>query len=92
MPQAVGNPQAMTVFLTVKNLLIQILQLGTRGESLTDVSPLLGAIPELDSMAVVGIITALEEHFGFVVDDDEISAETFASLGSLTTFVERKLA
>ena len=43
-------------------------------------------------MAVVGIITALEEHFGFVVDDDEISAETFASLGSLTTFVERKLA
>ncbi|MTW21208.1 acyl carrier protein [Allochromatium palmeri] len=82
----------MTVFVTVKNLLIQTLQLGPRGESLTDASPLLGAIPELDSMAVVGIITALEEHFGFMVDDDEISADTFATLGSLVAFVERKLA
>jgi acyl carrier protein len=52
---------------------------------------LLGALPELDSMAVVSILTALEEHFGFTVDDDEISAETFATLGSLTEFVDQKL-
>jgi acyl carrier protein len=54
-------------------------------------TPLLGAIPELDSMAVVSLITALEERFGFAVDDDEIEAATFATLGSLTGFVRQKL-
>jgi len=75
----------------VKNLLAQNLQLGPRADSLTPDSQLLGALPELDSMAVVTILTAMEEHFGFVVDDDEISADTFATLGTLTDFVEQKL-
>ena len=54
-------------------------------------TPLLGAIPELDSMAVVNVITALEEHFGISVADDEIGAATFATLSSLSAFVEQKL-
>lgn len=74
-----------------KKLIGQLLQLGPRADALTAESPLLGALPELDSMAVVTILTGLEEHFGFTVDDDEISAETFATLGSLAEFVERKL-
>ena len=76
----------------VKDLLAQTLQLGPRADRLTPDSPLLGALPELDSMAVVTILTAMEEHFGFVVDDDEISADTFATLGTLTAFVEQKLS
>jgi acyl carrier protein len=52
---------------------------------------LLGAIPEFDSMAVVGVITALEEHFGITIADDEIDGATFATLGSLAQFVEQKL-
>lgn len=75
----------------VKDLLAQTLQLGPRADSLTPDSPLLGALPELDSMAVVAILTAMEEHFGFSVDDDEISADTFETLGTLTAFVEQKL-
>jgi len=74
----------------VKNLLARSLQLGTRAETLTSTSPLLGALPELDSMAVVAILTALEEHFGFIIDDDEISADTFATLASLVEFVQHK--
>lgn len=81
----------MSNIQAVKNLLAQTLQLGARADSLTLDSPLLGAMPELDSMAVVTILTAMEEHFGFSVDDDEISADTFATLGSLTAFVEQKL-
>ena len=54
-------------------------------------SPLLGVIPELDSMAVVSILTALEERLGITVDDDEVDGRTFASVGSLTKFVEGKL-
>ena len=52
---------------------------------------LLGNLPELDSMAVASIITALEQHFGIEVLDDEISARHFASLGTLSDFVESKL-
>ena len=59
--------------------------------ALTESSPLLGAIPEFDSIAVVMVIAALEEQFGFAVDDDEISAELFESIGSLSQFVEHKL-
>ncbi len=81
----------MNTITDVKNLLARSLQLGPRAEALSAQSPLLGALPELDSMAVVTILTALEDHFGFVVDDDEISAETFATLGSLVEFVEQKL-
>jgi acyl carrier protein len=44
-------------------------------------------MPELDSMAVVSLIGALEEHFGIAVDDDDISASTFESVGTLCAFV-----
>ena len=76
----------------VKKLLAQTLQLGARADSLTADSVLLGALPELDSMAVVSILTAMEEYFGFSVEDDEISADTFETFGSLVAFVEHKLA
>jgi acyl carrier protein len=76
----------------VKNILSDTLSLGERKNSLNEDSVLLGSLPELDSMAVVNVITALEEHFGITVDDDEISASTFETLGSLSHFVEQKLA
>jgi acyl carrier protein len=76
----------------VKNLLTDVLNLGPAGASLTADSPLLGALPELDSMAVVGVIAALEDRFGIVVDDDDISASTFATVGSLADFVAQKSA
>jgi len=76
----------------VKKLLAQTLQLGSRVEGLSPDSALLGAIPELDSMAVVSILTAMEDYFGFTVEDDEISADTFETLGSLVAFVDSKLA
>lgn len=76
----------------VKTILADVLSLGDAKNSLTEHSALLGSIPELDSMGVVNLITALEEHFGIVVDDDEISATTFETVGSLTSFVQQKLA
>ena len=76
----------------VKNILGDVLSLGDAKNSLKENSALLGSIPELDSMAVVNVIAALEEHFGIVVEDDEISASTFETLGSLAAFVAGKLA
>ncbi|WP_020655378.1 acyl carrier protein [Massilia niastensis] len=74
----------------VRTLLTDVLNLGPAGQSLTADSPLLGSLPELDSMAVVTLIGALEEHFGIAIDDDDISASTFATLGSLADFVAQK--
>jgi len=54
-------------------------------------TPLLGAMPELDSMAVASLIIALEQHYGFEVRDDEISARHFATVGSLASFVASKM-
>ena len=51
---------------------------------------LFGNIPELDSMAVILLIVAIEERFGFTVEDDEVTAELFETVGSLTDYVERK--
>jgi acyl carrier protein len=76
----------------VRTILRDTLQLGDRAGRLNAGSNLLGALPELDSMAVVTVITALEDQFGFVVEDDDISGETFATFGSLVQFVESKVA
>ena len=59
--------------------------------SLTDATPLLGAIPELDSMAVLGVLTQIQDDFGVVIDDDEVSADIFQTFGDLRRFVESKL-
>jgi len=75
----------------VVNVLDSVLNLRGRSLAFDANTPLLGAVPELDSMAVVAVITALEERFAFVVDDDEIDGSTFATVGSLVGFVERKL-
>lgn len=76
----------------IKNILGDVLALGARKDALTLESGLMGSIPEFDSMAVVNVLTALEEHFGIMIDDDEISAATFETVGSLARYVEDKLA
>lgn len=81
----------MATLEEVRQVLGDALQLGARVKNLQAASPLLGSMPELDSIAVVNVITNLEEHFGFTVDDDEINADTFATLGSLASFVDQKL-
>ena len=68
-----------------------VLALGPASAPLRGDSALMGSVAELDSMAVVSILTALEDKFGFAVDDDEIDGRTFASVASLTAFVRSKL-
>lgn len=76
----------------VKRILRDALQLGPRADQLSESSALLGGIPEFDSMAVVAVITLIEEEFGVSVNDDEISGDTFATVGSLAAFVREKTA
>ncbi len=82
----------MSTIDEVKRVLKETLQLGEAAERFDASTPLLGSIPELDSMAVVTVITALEESFDIMVEDDDISAATFESVGSLANFIDQKLA
>ena len=82
---------SMSSIDAVKTILGDVLQLGDRLQSMDESTALLGSIPEFDSIAVINIITALEEHFGLTVGDDEISADTFATVGSLAAFVDAKI-
>ena len=82
----------MNISQEVLRLVDEVLSLNGRSATFTRDTPLLGAIPELDSMAVVTLITSLEEQFGLVVDDDDIDGSTFATVGSLSDFVASKLA
>lgn len=82
----------MDVHGEVLRVLDGVLSLGGRSAGFTRDTPLLGAIPELDSMAVVTLITTLEEQMGITVDDDDIDGDTFANVGSLVDFVAGKLA
>jgi acyl carrier protein len=82
----------LDVLKEVRRVLDEVLSLGGRSAAFTRETPLLGAIPELDSMAVVTLITTLEEQFGLVVDDDDIDGSTFETVGSLADFVSGKLA
>jgi acyl carrier protein len=75
----------------VIRVLESVLNLQGRGASFSKQTPLLGSVPELDSMAVVSVLTALEERFGFAIDDDEVDGQTFATVGSLVAFVASKL-
>lgn len=79
----------MSVVDQVKSVLAEVLSLDTN--DLDESTPLLGALPEFDSMAVVSVITSLEDGLGIFVEDDEISAETFETVGTLVAFIESKL-
>ena len=87
-----SNSVATEVVEEVRSILRSILQLGEGASSFGPETRLLGEIPEMDSMAVVSIITELEERFGFEVMDDEISADSFETFGDLTMFVHGKLS
>lgn len=84
--------QVLDIRKELASVLDEVLALGGRAQAFTDDTPLLGALPELDSMAVVGIIAAMEEHFGFYLADDEIDGTSFATFGSLLALVQDKLA
>lgn len=81
----------MEIQLEVLHALDDALGLEGRAKGFCASTLLFGSLPELDSMAVVDLIVALEERFGFSIEDDEITAQIFSSVGSLTDFVGLKL-
>ena len=81
----------MSCMQDVISLIGETLQIEDQAQEFDADTPLLGHIPELDSMAVVTLITSIEEQFDITIEDDEISADAFATVGTLAEFVDEKL-
>jgi len=77
---------------TTLQILDEALNLHGRSATFTRETPLLGALPELDSMAVLAVLTAVEERFGLTIDDDDIDGSVFTTVGTLVAFIETRLA
>jgi acyl carrier protein len=75
----------------IKAIIGDVLQIADRMDDLGIDDPLLGGVPEFDSMAVVAILTTIEDNYGVMIDDDEVSAEHFESIASLLEFVNSKV-
>lgn len=75
----------------VRGVLQDVLGLSPeRVEAFTGETPLFGALPELDSLAVAGVLTELEDRLGILIEDDEIDGEMLETFGALVTFVDEK--
>jgi acyl carrier protein len=75
----------------LKSIIGEVLQIADRLQNMGGDAILLGGIPEFDSMAVVSVLTLIEENYGVMIDDDNVSAENFETLDSLLQFVNSKV-
>ena len=75
----------------VKAVVVETLGVEDRAATLDASTPLLGSLPELDSMAVLELVLELEQHFGIVIEGEDVTADVFETLASLTAFVDDKL-
>lgn len=81
-----------TMLPEVKSVVAETLGITDRLASMDESTGLLGSLPELDSMAVAELIAAIEDRFGFQVDDADITSDVFETLGTLTAYVTENRA
>lgn len=76
---------------TVRAVLRDVLSLSDeRAAAFDESTPLFGALPELDSMAVAGVLTEMEDRLGILIEDDDIDGDTMETFGSLVRFASAK--
>lgn len=86
-----GSQEADDVEAAVRGVLHDILGISNeRLAAFTEATPLFGALPELDSMAVAGLLTEIEDRLGIIIDDDEVDGEMLETYGNLVAFARTK--
>ena len=76
----------------VKAVVVETLGVEDRADALDADTPLLGSLPELDSMAVLELVLELEQRFAITIEGEDVTADVFETLGSLAAFVDSKKA
>ena len=74
----------------VRAVLVDTLGIEDRAAGIDAATPLIGSLPELDSLAVMELVLALEVRFGITVEGEDVTAEVFETLASLAAFVDSK--
>jgi acyl carrier protein len=92
----VSSMNSHTAATEADAVLRQVLQevLGLSHDRVRSFEPetgLFGHLPELDSMAVAGLLTEIEDRLGIVIEDDEVDGEMLETYGALLAFVQAKL-
>ena len=85
------QPTTQATFEEVKAVVVATLDLQDRAGELVPESELLGSLPELDSLAVVQLLVALQERFGIEIEADEVVSDIFETLGQLADFIDAKV-
>jgi acyl carrier protein len=76
----------------VRDVLRDVLSIDAKRAAAFDAdTPLFGSLPELDSMAVAGLLTELEDRLGIMIDDDDVDGDLLATFGSLRDYAIRKV-
>ena len=75
----------------VKAVVVETLGVEDRADGIDATTPLLGSLPELDSMAVLELVLELEQRFGITIDGEDVTSDVFETLASLTALVDDKL-
>lgn len=87
----VAASDGQEVDTTLRAVLVDVLGLPeTRVAAFDESTPLFGALPEFDSMAVAGLLTELEERLGILIEDHEVDADMLETYGALLTFARDK--
>ncbi|WP_431841522.1 acyl carrier protein [Calidifontibacter indicus] len=86
------NNRPTPIFEAIREMLVHTLDLQVDPRELSAETALFGALPELDSLGVVALVAAMEDRFDIVVEDDEFGEQLFETVGTLTAFVDDKLA
>ena len=75
-----------------KKIVRTCLQLGSGADGFDRNTQLLGGMPEFNSLTITAIIASIEDELDCEVDDGDITAEIFDTMGSLADFVEEKMS
>lgn len=87
---AMNGPDAIADI--VRDVLRDVLSIDAkRAAAFEAETPLFGSLPELDSMAVAGLLTELEDRLGIMIDDDDVDGDLLATFGSLSDYAIRKV-
>lgn len=85
--------EAQKIEKVVRGVLRDVLGVSqSRVDAFDGETELFGSLPELDSMAVAGLLTELEDRLGIVIDDDDVDGDMLATFGALCAFAESKAA
>ena len=87
----VSQPPHNEADLVLRQVLQDVLGLSRdRVEEFTPETGLFGHLPELDSMAVAGLLTEIEDRLDIVIEDDEVDGEMLETYGALLAFVQAR--